>query len=348
MSKLTGVFSQFKDLFYIDTYEDKGRTLFGVPPLDLITGGGMPVGRVIECFGNPSSGKTTLALHAAANIQKAGGFVLLFDCEYSTDDSRLTMLGLNAGPDSIQIGHPDTIESMFTIMRQTIPNLRTALGDKVPILFIIDSIASLPSESEMKGQGQLGQQAKAFNTEFRKTMGFLAKYNIGLIGINQARTKLGVMFGNKVTTPGGDACKFYSSIRLELTTLKELKGSEVSPFGLDESADDYVGSMVKIRTVKNKTATPFRDAYCVQLYKTGYHPELSIFETCRRLEIVKSANKEWTFKGLPKVVKKDMIAFIQQHRPTIEQMLKHYYFEEIHHGPGTGATEDGEETQADD
>lgn len=347
MTKISSIFSPFNDLFYVDTYEDKGRTPFGVLPVDTITGGGMPVGRVIEIFGNPSSGKTTLSLQTAANVQKANGVVVLFDCEYSTDDTRLAMLGVDTSPDKLQIGHPDTIESMFTIMRKTIPDLRSSVGT-APILFIIDSIASLPSESEMRGQGQLGQQAKSFNTEFRKTMSFFAKYNIGVVGINQARTKIGVMFGNRTTTPGGDACKFYSSIRLELATIKELKGADVIPFGLSESADDHVGSIVKIKTVKNKTAKPFKDAYCVQLYQTGFHQELSIFETCRRLGIVVSREKKWMFKGMPdKLMKADLIAYIKANQTALTKAIHTYCFEEVH--SGTAADGDsGEADQTDD
>ncbi len=216
----------------------------GALSLDIALGGaGIPRGRIAELFGPESSGKTTLALHIIANAQKAGGVAAFIDAEHALDTTWAKRLGVDVS--SLLVSQPDNGEQALDITEMLIAS------NSVDVL-VIDSVAALTPKAEIEGEmgdSHMGLQARLMSQAMRKLTAIIARSKTALIFINQIRMKIGVMFGNPETTTGGNALKFYSSVRLDLrriTTLKEESGS--------------VGNRVRARVVKNKIAPPFREA----------------------------------------------------------------------------------------
>lgn len=228
--------------------EHKYARIQGIPTgalsLDIALGGaGIPRGRIAELFGPESSGKTTLALHIIANAQKAGGVAAFIDAEHALDTTWAKRLGVDVS--SLLVSQPDNGEQALDIAEMLIAS------NSVDVL-VIDSVAALTPKAEIEGEmgdSHMGLQARLMSQAMRKLTAIIARSKTALIFINQIRMKIGVMFGNPETTTGGNALKFYSSVRLDLrriTTLKEESGS--------------VGNRVRARVVKNKIAPPFREA----------------------------------------------------------------------------------------
>jgi recombination protein RecA len=249
--------------------------------LDIALGiGGFPRGRIIEVYGPESSGKTTIALHAIAEVQKVGGQAAFIDAEHALDPQYASKLGINI--DELLLSQPDTGEQALEIAEALV---RSGAVD----IIVIDSVAALVPKAEIEGEmgdSHVGLQARLMSQALRKLSGAINKSKVITIFINQLREKVGVMFGNPEVTPGGRALKFYSSVRLDVRRVESIK-----------QGNDLIGNRTRIKVVKNKMAPPFKQADVDMMYGEGISKEGSILDIGTEMDIVDKSGAWYSFEG---------------------------------------------------
>jgi recombination protein RecA len=242
--------------------------------------GGFPRGRIIEVYGPESSGKTTLTLHAIAEAQARGGICAFIDAEHALDTAYARRLGVSL--DDLLISQPDCGEQALEIVDTLV---RTGAVD----LVVVDSVAALTPRAEIEGEmgdAHMGLQARLMSQALRKLTAAMARTKTGVVFINQLRQKIGLVFGNPETTTGGNALKFYASMRLDIRRGKPIKAGE-----------ETVGAEVKVKVVKNKLAPPFREAQFEILYGTGVNKMAELIDTGERLGLVSKTGAWYAYEG---------------------------------------------------
>ena len=240
--------------------------------------GGIPKGRVIEIFGPESSGKTTLALHIVAEAQKKGGVCAFVDAEHALDPEYAKKLGVKTS--ELLISQPDTGEQALEITESLVRS------GKIDVI-VIDSVAALTPKDEIEGEmgaHHVGKQARLMSQALRKLTALVAKSGTAVIFINQIRMQIGVMFGNPETTPGGKALKFYTSVRLDVRRIAQIK-----------KGDEVIGGRVRVKVVKNKVAAPFKQTEFDLLYNEGISKEGEILGLGEKFDVVSKAGASYSF-----------------------------------------------------
>ena len=251
--------------------------------LDMALGGGLPKGRVIEVYGPESSGKTTLTLHAIAEMQKLGGTAAFVDAEHALDPEYAKRIGVNTA--ELLVSQPDTGEQALEIVE-------TLVRSNAVDILVVDSVAALTPRAEIEGEmgdAHMGLQARLMSQALRKLTSVISRTNCTVIFINQIRMKIGVMFGNPETTTGGNALKFYSSVRLDIRRTGQIKAGE-----------DIIGNSVRVKVVKNKVAAPFKVAEFEIMYNQGISTEGDMLNLAVKHNIVGKAGS-WFDYGEEKI-----------------------------------------------
>ena len=284
--------------------------------LDEVLGvGGYPRGRIIEMYGPESSGKTTLALHAVAEAQKLGGIAAFIDAEHALDPNYAKNLGVNI--DELWVSQPDSGEQALEICENLV---RSGAVD----IIVIDSVAALTPQKEIEGEmgdSVMGLQARLMSQALRKLTAIVGKSKCTIIFINQIRMKIGVMFGNPETTTGGNALKFYSTIRLEIRRIESIDG---------KGDDDAIGNRVRVKVVKNKVAPPFRKTELDIYFGKGISASASILDSAVKHGIIDKRGA-WYTRGDEKIGqgKENAVAYIENNadvRMKLEKDLRELIF----------------------
>ncbi|AQT68358.1 Recombinase A [Anaerohalosphaera lusitana] len=284
----------------------------GALSLDLALGGrGIPRGRVCELFGPESSGKTTIALHAIANAQKKGGVAAFIDAEHALDTTWAKKLGVDIS--SLLVSQPDTGEQALDIAEMLVKS------NAVDII-VVDSVAALVPAAEMQGemgQSHVGLQARLMSQALRKLTGAISKSKTCLIFINQIRMKIGVMFGNPETTPGGNALKFYSSVRMDVRRVSTVKNS----------AGEAIANRVRTRVVKNKVAAPFKKAEFDLYFDSGISHESDLIDLGVECDVVQKSGAWFNYGDIRLGQGKDNAKNMLLENPDLVEEIEQKIFE---------------------
>ncbi|MGE5541282.1 MAG: recombinase RecA [Bacillota bacterium] len=268
--------------------------------------GGLPRGRIIEIFGPESSGKTTLALHVIAEAQKKGGVCAFVDAEHALDPNYAKNIGVKLS--ELLISQPDTGEQALEIVESLVR------ANSIDVI-VVDSVAALTPKDEIEGdmgQAQMGKQARLMSQALRKLTAITAKSNTIIIFINQIRMQLGVMFGNPETTPGGKALKFYTSVRLDIRRIAQIKKGE-----------EIVGGRVRVKVVKNKVAAPFKTTEFDLLYNEGISREGEIIALGEKYDILEKSGSSYKYGDTSLGRGYDATrTFLRENKPIANEILK--------------------------
>lgn len=264
-------------------HDAKTMNVEGIPTgsisLDIALGvGGVPRGRIIEIFGPESSGKTTLAQHIIAEVQKTGGLAAFIDAEHALDPEYAKRIGVDL--DDLLISQPDTGEQALDIVE-------TLVRSNAMDVIVVDSVAALTPRAEIEGEmgdSHMGLQARLMSQALRKLTGIISKSKTTLIFLNQIRMKIGVMFGNPETTTGGNALKFYCSVRLDIRRIAQIK-----------QGDKIIGNRTRVKVVKNKVAPPFRIAEFDIMWNQGISYEGDLLDAGVQYEVIKKSGNSYTY-----------------------------------------------------
>ncbi|MDG4802217.1 recombinase RecA [Micromonospora sp. WMMD980] len=290
--------------------------------LDVALGvGGLPRGRVVEIYGPESSGKTTVALHAVANAQRAGGIAAFIDAEHALDPEYAKALGVDT--DALLVSQPDTGEQALEITDMLV---RSGAID----IIVIDSVAALVPRAEIEGEmgdSHVGLQARLMSQALRKITGVLNNTGTTAIFINQLREKIGVMFGSPETTTGGRALKFYASVRLDVRRIESLK-----------DGTDVVGNRTRVKVVKNKVAAPFKQAEFDIMYGKGISREGSLIDVGVEQAIIRKSGAWYTYDGDQLGQGKEKAREFLRENPDVAAEIEKKILEKL--GVGTGGTGD--------
>ncbi len=272
--------------------------------LDIALGGGLPRGRIIEIYGPESSGKTTLTLHAIAEVQKAGGTAAFIDAEHALDPVYARKIGVNL--ESLLVSQPDNGEQALDIVE-------TLVRSNAVDVIVVDSVAALVPQAEIEGDmgdAHMGLQARLMSQALRKLTGIISRSKTMVIFINQLRMKIGVMFGNPETTTGGNALKFYASVRMDIRRISQIK-----------AGDEVIGNRTRVKIVKNKIAPPFKEAEFDIMYNVGISREGDVLDLAANYSVVGKSGAWYEYGGQK----------IGQGRESTKQFLKDNpkIFEEI-------------------